>query len=403
MLQNVAEFLSNHPLADTDALSMEEWKRSCEAEWSLLANESFTRDEEAYGSSLLATFLSAYADLASQVATRKCNWSLEHRRAALERLLAAPQIEQRTEAWYLDAVGLLSASQFHTILKPGRTRGLVVLQKASVEPPDSSVRRTCVPTQEMNAFTWGIRFEPIIKQIYQDLTATKVAELGRLRHTTDRRIAASPDGLVVEGPEDRIGRFVEFKAPVTRKLLSIIPEEYMSQMQIQMEVGEVEECDYLEIKFQSAYGSKQSAPSNPETHKYYGNIFLVGDPEVNESLKYIYSPLNNLEWKPDGATILETIPWCTSEWYMKTVGRSRSWFAAVQPAIELFWEDVAKAKRGEFILKESTRKPKEAKCLIVDDRSVPCEESAEAIATCETMPLFVSEELQVQEINHEHE
>ena len=106
MLQNVAEFLSNHPLSVTDDLSVQEWRRCCEAEWRLLASEVFTREEEIYGASLLATFLSAYTNLASLVATRKCDWSLQDRLAGMERLLAAPQIEQRTEAWYLDALGL---------------------------------------------------------------------------------------------------------------------------------------------------------------------------------------------------------------------------------------------------------------------------------------------------------
>lgn len=376
MLQNVAEFLSNHPLSVTDDLSVQEWRKSCEVEWRILGSEVFTQEEEAYGTSLLATFLSAYTNLASLVSTRKSGWSLQDRIASLERLLATPQIEQRTEAWYLDAMGLLSASQFHTILKSGRTRGLLVLQKASLEPPDTSARRICVPTQELTAFTWGIRFEPIIKQIYQDLTKTKVVDLGRLRHSIDPRLAASPDGLVVEGPEDRIGRFVEFKAPVTRKMLSVIPEEYMSQMQIQMEVGNVEECDYLEIKFQSAYGNKQEPPTTPESHKYYGIIFLVADLETNEPLHYIYSPLNTLIWNPEvseGTHILETIPWCTSEWYTKTVGRSRSWFETVQPAISQFWEDVAKAKRGEFDIPASTRKKKDPTCMLLEDKTPPPE------------------------------
>ena len=90
-------------------------------------------------------------------------------------------------------------------------------------------------TQDLNPFTWGIRFEPIVKQIYQALTGTRVVDLGRLKHKTDKRLAASPDGLIIEGPDQRLSRFVEFKAPVTRKILSIVPEDYMAQMQIQME------------------------------------------------------------------------------------------------------------------------------------------------------------------------
>jgi hypothetical protein len=50
-----------------------------------------------------------------------------------------------------------------------------------------------------------------------------------------------------------------------------------------------------------------------------------------------------------------------------TVGRSRTWFESVQPAIQSFWEDVAKAKEGLFVLPPSSRKVKEVQCKIVDD------------------------------------
>jgi hypothetical protein len=373
MLSNVADFLLGHSIENTDALSIQDWRKSTEASWSILSDNFLTKDEQAYCTSILATFLDAYAELASQVELKKqatCQgWSLSDRRASLQRLLNAPQIEQRTEAWYLDAMGLLSASQFNCILKPGRTRGQIVLQKASLEPPDTSQRKTTVSTDYLNAFTWGIRFEPVIKQIYQDLTNTVVGELGRLKHPIDRRLAASPDGIVLEGPDNRLSRFVEFKAPVSRKLLSIIPEDYMAQMQIQMEVGGVEECDYLEIKFNSKYGAKEAVEKDG-SEKYFGNIYLIGSIETNEPLRYIYSPLNDLDWVPattETEHILETIPWWTSEWYLTTVGRSRAWFASVQPAIESFWEDVDKAKRGEFELPPSTRKAKDPVCLIMNE------------------------------------
>jgi hypothetical protein len=302
----------------------------------------------------------------------------------VERLLLTPQIEQRTEAWYLDAAGLLSASQFNTILKSGRTRGQLVLQKASGAPPDSAQRRTCIKTQELTAFTWGIRFEPLVKQIYQDLTHTRVVDLGRLRHPTDSRLAASPDGLVVEGPAERYGRFVEFKAPVTRKILSVVPDDYIVQMQIQMEVGGVEQCDYLEIKFNSGYGSKQMIEEKDPV--YSGIIYLIGSQDLEEPIRYEYSPLNNKVWKPTGMQenecILEEIPWWTSEWFTTTVGRSRSWFASVQPAMLAFWDDVEKAKREEYVLPASKRQKKDPICMITDDvvaAVTPTEECCEIV------------------------
>ena len=374
MIPNVADFLSQFPLGGTDEASLLEWRRGCEVAWEQLTRDFLPEEESIAATSVFHTILEAQTDLAHLVAARQSQstgrWSKEDRSTTLETLLNLPQIEQRTEAWYLDAAGLLSASQFNTILKSGRTRGQVVLQKASGLAPDTSQRKTCVQTFDLNPFTWGIRFEPIVKLIYEALTSTKVAEMGRLKHKQDPRLAASPDGLIVKGPDERLGRFVEFKAPVTRKILNTVPEDYMAQMQIQMEVGGVEECDYLEVKIQSAYGTKFGEVEHDASAKYAGLVYLISIDGSLEQLRYEYSPLNTFDWQPplnEGETLLESIYWKSNEWFLTTVGRSRSWFASVQPAIAQFWEDVEKAKRGDFQLPASTRKAKETKTPVLDD------------------------------------
>jgi hypothetical protein len=63
------------------------------------------------------------------------------------------------------------------------------------------------------------------------------------------------------------------------------------------------------------------------------------------------------------------VPWATDLWYMKTVERSRLWFESIQPDLEAFWRDVELAKKGEFIVKPSTRKKKEVACMLIEDAS----------------------------------
>jgi hypothetical protein len=387
MLQNVVTFLSHHSHEDIDDASLEQWKASCTSSWNLLANDFLTKADARKGSQMLTTMLEAYADLARLVATKRHKsvgtWTEAERHRSMEALLSRPQIEQRTEAWYLDAAGLLSASQFSIILKPGRTRALIVVQKAAAEPPDAGNRRTVVTTADLNPFTWGIRFEPIVKQIYEHLTHTKLTELGRLKHSVDPRLAASPDGLVVEGPPDRLGRFVEFKAPVTRTILEKVPEEYMAQMQIQMEVGNVEECDYLEVKFHSDYGKKEGQPRPEPLPAYYGVIHLITHKETDEPIRYDYSDLHaatHTSTLEEHEQVAEVIPWWCNQWFMKTIGRSRTWFASVQPAIQTFWEDVEQARQGTFVVPPSSRKKKEDICLIRDESPPP--EKAEAESQC---------------------
>lgn len=378
MLPNVIEFLSSQPLLGTDDASLSIWKAGCQLSWEQLAKQYLTPKEAAHGEEILSTLLTSYGHLARLVAAKQyestASWTTEQRTAALARLCNAHQIEQRTQQWYVDAMNLLTASQFGTILKPGRTRGQLVLDKATGNV-DTSNRPTVCTTQQLNPFMWGIRFEPLVNEIYKALTQTKTREMGRLRHRSDPHLAASPDGLVVEGPPERLGRFVEFKAPVSRVIIDKVPDDYMTQMQIQMEVGDVEECDYLEVKFNSLYQSKADLATQPVGTRskpvFYGKIYLIGKPrEEGTTYRYDYSPLNTIAWKPaleEGEIIAEEIPWWTDTWFLTTVGRSRTWFELMKPAMAEFWRDVALAREGKFTLPASTRKPREASCKIVED------------------------------------
>jgi hypothetical protein len=378
MLPNVIEFLSTQPLLGTDDASLDIWKTECELSWAELAKQYLTPKEAAKGAEILSTLLDSYQHLARLVAAKQyestVSWTTEKRVAALVRLCDAHQIEQRTTQWYMDAMNLLTASQFSTILKAGRTRGQLVLDKASGNV-DTSNRVTVCTTKSLNPFTWGIRFEPLVKEIYQALTQTTVREMGRLHHRTDKRLAASPDGLVVKGPSERLGRFVEFKAPVSRVIIDKVPDDYMTQMQIQMEVGDVEECDYLEVKFNSHYQGKSDLAQQPPGTRtrlvFYGTIFLIEKPhEDGSTYRYDYSPLNTIAYKPTlepGEDIAEEIPWWSDTWFLTTVGRSRTWFDVVKPTMEEFWRDVTLAREGKFVLPASTRKPREAACKIVED------------------------------------
>jgi hypothetical protein len=86
---------------------------------------------------------------------------------------------------------------------------------------------------------------------------------------------------------------------------------------------------------------------------------------------YIYSPVNcDINWAPEigeDEEVVEMIPWRLIQWSEQIVTRSEEWWTSIKPVIDNFWEDVEKAKRGEFVVPESTRvkKPKEEKCMIV--------------------------------------
>ena len=365
MTSYILDFIASHPVYAFDELSLSQWKTDCKNELIYILEIHMMNTEEI--SQSINLYLDAHIDLAKKMAQSISLWSIQERQNNISRLLIQPQVEQRTDAWYTEAQNMITASQFATILQDGLTRGRLVMEKASGNV-DTSQRKTVVQTMDLSPFTWGIRFEHVVKQIYIDLTKTTVKDMGRLKHRSDPHLAASPDGMVIDGPPERCGRFVEFKAPVTRKLQQVIPKDYIVQMQIQMEVGAVEECDYLEVKFNSAFGSKAQSPQLIAEPTYKGNIYIISVKEIPQ--RYTYSPLNDITWTPslqEGEEILETIPWTTNEYYLTTVGRSRVWFASVQPAIESFWKDVASAKANTYILPESSRKRKQSACMIIEE------------------------------------
>jgi hypothetical protein len=296
----------------------------------------------------------------------KSNMNDPHAEKNIARLLSKASTAQRTTEWYKQGQTVLTASQFATILKGPRTRGQLVVEKAAtIIDPQKKIN--CVRTEDIRAFDWGIRFEPVVKQLYEKMIEGKVAELGRLLHDKDDHLAASPDGLVIEG--DRRGRLVEFKAPISRVIKESIPEDYWIQMQIQMEVADLELCDYFEVKFSSPYGLKEwNKPPETDNNHGKGTIFLVGDKEDEQPRYYFYPKLCSDEEPTlkDDEVILERIPWVSTAYNLKTVERSTSWFKSMAENIAKFWTDVEGAKNGSFVLPDSSRKRKADECLIVD-------------------------------------
>jgi len=289
---------------------------------------------------------------------------LEH----VNRILSRPQVPQRTAEWYAQSKTVLTASEFSAILGSDRAVDSLVLQKIS-EPVESSNRLACL-TGEMSPFDWGIRFEPVVKQILIAMWGAEILEVGRLSHPTDKHLAASPDGIIQNAEEpQRMGRLVEIKCPVRRELNGKIPFEYWCQMQIQMEVADLDECEYVEVKLVSKY--KDSDYKDPEEgtigYTYNGIVWIFQSPETGE-LKYAYNLIEKKDWEYIGWQCVEVIPWYLDKIFVETVQRDRAWFASTEVARTNFWDKVARAKAGTYTPSlPKTRAPPVNVCKIMDD------------------------------------
>ena len=84
----------------------------------------------------------------------------------------------------------------------------------------------------------GHRLEPTARSVYATLMETRVIETGFWPHLSHAWLGASPDGLV-----GRDG-LLEIKCPV-HQLHTEVPDEYMAQVQGQLEVLDRDWCDFV--------------------------------------------------------------------------------------------------------------------------------------------------------------
>jgi hypothetical protein len=282
----------------------------------------------------------------------------------LDELCTRKQIEQRTPEWYAQMNSIISASELGNLFATPRQRAKMVISKTL--PYESRNQPLANLSDCMSAFDWGIRFEPVVKLIYEYKYKTILKELGRLHHQTDPRCTASPDGLVYSCPNnERTGRLIEIKCPVTREIDGSIPKDYYTQIQMQLHVTGLKLCDYVEAVFSSKYNNLQQK-EGPGLYNGFVGLIRYAEIKDGQEFYYVYSPVNcDTDWQPEikeDEEIVEIIPWRLQQWSEQIVTRSEEWWTSIKPMIDTFWEDVEKAKRGEFIVPDSTRpakKPKE--------------------------------------------
>jgi len=271
-------------------------------------------------------------------------------------LLVRPQTTQHSVDWYSQRRNRLTASEFAQILD-GRRGALQRSKVAPVSVSDFSgaaAQRTAPiaisqSDGEMNATSWGHRFEPIVRKIYEIEIAgpgTVIDDLGRFTHKEIPWLSASPDGVVARG--SLAGRLLEIKAPKTRQPGLFVPSEYYVQMQIQMEVCDMPAVDFVEAQFAQHPATAITATTDASaTARYKGRIRICGFSDQPETWIAQYSePVEDLDDAvlpppPTDMPILEESIWWLTGWHPRTVLRNDEWWQTIgRPAAELFWAEV---------------------------------------------------------------
>lgn len=286
--------------------------------------------------------------------------------ALLLQMTQREQVVQHSADWYAQRRNRLTASEFAQILDGRRTALLKQKTAPEGEGADSFGSTVALAQEdgEMTPFSWGHRFEPVVRAIYEQEIAgpepgTVNDSLGRFTHRSIPYLSASPDGIVMKG--SLRGRLLEIKAPKSRKPGEFVPYEYYVQMQIQLEVADLEAVDFVEAQFQQRHILALSEADAVAIHHaaWKGRIRVIAN-TVTGILRYAYTePVEDLDdvMDPKGPaldedeTIVEDSIWWLVALYPRTVLRNPIWWSTVaEPAASAFWAEVeAKRKVADTI------------------------------------------------------
>jgi putative phage-type endonuclease len=276
-----------------------------------------------------------------------------------------PQPAQRTKEWYEFRHKLITASNAYKAFESPATQNQLIYEKCQPLPTinegdDSSIK--VIETVNVNTtLHHGQKYEPLSVMIYEDIYNTKVGDFGCIQHEKFDFLGASPDGINIDKSSPRYGRMLEIKNIVNREIDGIPKKEYWIQMQLQMEVCDLDECDFLETQFTEYNG-----------YNDYINDKSIGSNVLNGVISYfqtkegkpyyVYMPLNIKiiedinKWEEEtienyekqGHTWIKNIYWKLEKMSCVLVPRNRQWFKQNISTIGELWNTILKERQDGF-------------------------------------------------------
>lgn len=261
----------------------------------------------------------------------------------LEELKKIPIIEQRSQEWYEARQGLISASDFGQALNRGEygTQREFLIKKITGKSKEITYKAPLL---------WGVKFEEVATNIYSKRNRVKVFEFGLIKHPNLKYIGASPDGI------SELGIMLEIKCPYSRKISGKIMDQYYDQIQGQLEVCNLNECDFLECEFEQYKNEQEFLNDIDESECLTQNLKEKGiivqyreDPD--EEYKYLYSPLNMktnemVNWKNniiegfDITTEFKEDYWRLRKYNNQRVYRDVNVFEKMNEDLKFIWDKI---------------------------------------------------------------
>jgi putative phage-type endonuclease len=280
-----------------------------------------------------------------------------------------PAPPQRTQEWYETRYGLLTASNVWKALGTESQQNQLIMEKCI---PFDKFKEDCARHGNLssdNPMAWGQKYEPISALIYEKKNRTQLGEYGCIVHPEWQFLGASPDGINVDPESPVYGRMIEIKNIVNRDIDGIPLDAYWVQMQIQMEVADLDECDFVETRIKE-YASREEFFESTNPYKgvvltfvpritiestmrnnsmittmgvakksFYEYFFLDSNPDVNvnewiQSMKDLHKDY----------VVANTGYWGLDQYSCVLVKRNRIWFENAIPYIERIWQIIEKER-----------------------------------------------------------
>lgn len=178
----------------------------------------------------------------------------------------------------------LTSGEFSNLLQNNNLRKQVFKSKIGKDAFDKGGQEKVYLTKNDNPnfVKWNIRFEPIIKQLYEKKTGNTItSKIDKLNHTKlTNLIISSEDNLYI------LNNGTLLKLNSLSKSLSSTASSY-SSLQIGMEICSVQNADSFNCTFET--GSFMSMSDFKDSH--VGIIYVYGVRHLPLTWEYVYSPI----------------------------------------------------------------------------------------------------------------
>jgi len=148
-------------------------------------------------------------------------------------------IEQRTEEWFQQRLGKVTASRISDVIAKTKTGVSTSRQNYLIQLVSERITGKKGDSFVNQAMLDGIERESAARELYMRTRGVSVTEVGFFDHPIIKNSGASPDGAVNSEEDGKYAGLIEIKCPIetthTNTLISkSVPSKYIPQMQWQL-------------------------------------------------------------------------------------------------------------------------------------------------------------------------